>query len=285
MTVSGAVIAVSPYKVAGARLIDAGYSALPVEPRTKRPGTMQTIAELETKSGYPCVLIILDTVTRTFGSADQHQSQAMQKYVQSVDEVTRLTGAHVAAIHHSPHSDDGRAKGAIDLDGAIDKSFVVSASGKEPNRVFTLICSGTNDGIDGLITSFRLESVTLGTDAEGRVTTAPVVIQADAAKTDGSNLKGNSAKALDSLERAIAEHGETLPDGSPGFPDGVKTVTRAQWRDQFIADAKAIQPKTTDETLRKRFDRAVIDPATAKQIVEVGKRFGTMGHSGHVPGH
>ena len=40
MTDSGAVIAVSPYKESGARLIDAGYSALPVEPGTKRPGTM-----------------------------------------------------------------------------------------------------------------------------------------------------------------------------------------------------------------------------------------------------
>jgi hypothetical protein len=40
MTVSGAVVAVSPYKEAGARLIDAGYSALPIEPGTKRPGAM-----------------------------------------------------------------------------------------------------------------------------------------------------------------------------------------------------------------------------------------------------
>jgi AAA domain/Bifunctional DNA primase/polymerase, N-terminal len=40
MTTSSAAVAASPYKEAGARLIDAGYSALPVEPGTKRPGTM-----------------------------------------------------------------------------------------------------------------------------------------------------------------------------------------------------------------------------------------------------
>jgi hypothetical protein len=52
----------------------------------------------------------------------------MQRYVQSVDELNRATGAHIAAIHHSPWSDD-RGKGAIDLDGAIDVSFVVNVIG------------------------------------------------------------------------------------------------------------------------------------------------------------
>jgi RecA-family ATPase len=50
-----------------------------------------TISQLETKPGMPCVLVILDTVTRTFGPGDQHQSRDMQKYVQSVDELHRAT--------------------------------------------------------------------------------------------------------------------------------------------------------------------------------------------------
>src|SRR5258708_11319732 len=47
----------------------------------------KTIKTLEEKSGHTCVLIILDTVTRTFGPGDQHQSRDMQRYVQSVDEL------------------------------------------------------------------------------------------------------------------------------------------------------------------------------------------------------
>jgi hypothetical protein len=78
-----------------------------------------TVLELEAKSGHECVLIILDTVSRTFGPADQHQSRDMGKYIQSVDTLTRATGAHVAAIHHSPWSDD-LGNGAIDLDGGVD---------------------------------------------------------------------------------------------------------------------------------------------------------------------
>jgi hypothetical protein len=230
-----------------------------------------TIKGLEEKSGHKCVLIILDTVTRTFGPGDQHQSRDMQRYVQSVDELNRATGAHIAAIHHSPWNDD-RGKGAIDLDGAIDVSFVVNVIGTGLAKVFTLSCTGANDGEDGPVTSFRLESIALGTDADGNVTDAPVVVQADPAKSDGSNLKGQTTKALESLERAIQEHGVCPPDGTPGFTDGVVAVTREQWRARFYADTRAREDKVTEDTLRKRFNRAILD-LTGKQVEAMGEWF------------
>jgi AAA domain len=231
-----------------------------------------TIKKLEEKSGKECVLIILDTVTRTFGPGDQHQSRDMQRYVQSVDELNRATTAHIAAIHHSPWSDD-RGKGAIDLDGAIDVSFVVNVVGTGPAKVFTLKCTGANDGQEGDVTSFRLESVELGTDGDGNVTTAPVVVQVDAVTPfDVSKLKGNSAKAFDSLERAIEANGECVPDGSPGFPDGVCTVSRDEWRDQFYADTKAKTPAILDPALRQRFTRAIGELLNGEKIIAVGER-------------
>ena len=232
-----------------------------------------TIKGLEEKSGHACVLIILDTVTRTFGPGDQHQSRDMQRYVQSVDELNRVTSAHIAAIHHSPWSDD-RGKGAIDLDGAVDISFVVTVKGTGLAKAFTLSCTGANDGEEGVVTSFRLESVALGTDDDGKVTTAPVVVQTDVVTSDGSNLKGNSAKAFDSLERAMREHGECPPDGSPGFPEGVMTVSRDQWRDQFYTNAKAKEPDIKENTLRSRFNRAIEELVDKEERVEtVGERF------------
>jgi hypothetical protein len=231
-----------------------------------------TIKSLEAKSGFKCVLIILDTVTRTFGPGDQHQSRDMQRYVQSVDELHRATTAHIAAIHHSPWNED-RGKGAIDLDGAIDVSFVVNVKGKGPAKAFTLECTGANDGEEGVVTAFRLESVELGTDADGKVTTAPVVVQVDTVPDfDVTKLKGHTAKAFDSLERAIEQHGECPPDGSPGFPDGVCTVSRDQWRDQFYADTKVKEPDLTPGTLRQRFNRASGELLDAKKIVAVGER-------------
>jgi hypothetical protein len=231
-----------------------------------------TIKGLEEKSGHKCVLIILDTVTRTFGSGDQHQSKDMQRYVQSVDELTRATGAHIAAIHHSPWSDD-RGKGAIDLDGAIDVSFVVNVKGSGLAKVFTLACTGANDGEEGPVTSFRLESVALGTDADGKVTTAPVVVQADVVTSDGSNLKGQSAKAFESFERALAEHGQLSPNDTRGFPDGLTVVSRDHWQEQFYADTRAKEKQVAEDTLSKRFRRAIGDLVKSQQIGTLGQWF------------
>jgi hypothetical protein len=244
-----------------------------------------TIKGLEEKSGHKCVLIILDTVTRTFGPGDQHQSRDMQRYVQSVDELNRATGAHVAAIHHSPWNDD-RGKGAIDLDGAIDVSFVVNVIGTGLAKVFTLSCTGANDGEDGPVTSFRLESIALGTDADGNVTDAPVVVQADVVTNDGSNLKGNAAKAFDSFKLALAEHGQVAPDGSHGFPDGMTVVSRDKWQAQFYADAKAKEKDVTEDTLSKRFRRAIGELVKSQQIGTLGQWFWldsrtTLDMSGH----
>jgi hypothetical protein len=230
------------------------------------------ITQAELKSGHACVLIILDTVTRTFGPGDQHQSRDMQRYVQSVDELNRATGAHIAAIHHSPWSDD-RGKGAIDLDGAIDVSFVVNVKGSGLTKTFTLSCTGANDGEEGDITTFQLESVSLGVDADGKPTTAPVVVQTGAVAQAGANLKGNSAKALESLERAVEEHGEEPPIGSPGFPSGVIAVDRERWRERFYADARAIEAKVAEDTLSKRFRRATVDLLKALQVSNVGEWF------------
>jgi hypothetical protein len=228
------------------------------------------IKRLEDQCKQENILTILDTVTRTFGPGDQHQSRDMQRYVQSVDELNRRSGAHSAAIHHSPWSDD-RGKGAIDLDGAIDVSFLNTAVGEGLNKLFTLKCTGANDGVEGPITSFRLDSVILGTDEDGAAITSPVVVQADK-PFDGAELKGNTAKVLDSLEKAIERHGECPPDGSPGFPDGVVTVSRDQWRDQYYADTKAKTPAILDGTLRQRFNRASGELLDAEKIVAVGER-------------
>jgi AAA domain-containing protein len=237
-----------------------------------------TVKACEEKSGIPCRLVILDTVTRTFGPGDQNSSKDMTRFVQAVDQLTLATGAHVAAIHHSGWAGD-RGKGAVDLDGAVDVSYGVGVVGKGPTKVFTLECTGANDGEEGVITSFRLDSVQLGMDADGNVTDAPVVVQVDGTKHDGSNLKGNTGKALDSLKRAIQEHGETPPDGSPGFPDGVVTVGREEWRLEFYRAARAEEADIKDDALKRRFNRAVLDLTTTKQIEMMGEWFWLAGQN------
>ena len=64
----------------------------------------------------------MDTLSRTFGGGDQNKAQDMGKFVRAVDTIVEKTGAHVTVIHHTPWEQE-RAKGAIDLDGAVDVPF------------------------------------------------------------------------------------------------------------------------------------------------------------------
>jgi hypothetical protein len=229
------------------------------------------IKQCEVKAGLPCHLVILDTVTRTFGAGDQNSSKDIQRFIQSADQLTTATGAHVAAIHHSGWVGD-RGKGAVDLDGAVDVSFGISVVGTGPTKVFKLECTGATDGDEGDITSFRLDSVELGTDADGNVTDAPVVVQVNGVKQDGSQLKGNSAKALDSLKGAIAEHSLCSPESSPGFPEDVATVTRDQWRERYLKDVKVKEPDIKENTFRQRFTRSSNELTAAKLVGATGER-------------
>lgn len=227
------------------------------------------VKEAESISGASCVWIILDTLSRTFGGGDQNASKDMGKFVQAADEIMRATGAHVTVIHHSPWNED-RGKGAIDLDGAVDASFVVSKSGK----TYTLRCDGTNDGEEGPITSFGLESVEVGIDAEGKPTTAPVVVPkalgnlagvvADVEPTSYEPT-GINGKALTILRQAIDEIGEE-PEG-PAFPPDILVVMESNWRDRFRAEAGV---DANPETVSRQYRRAVSALIKAEHVKQVG---------------
>lgn len=213
--------------------------------------------------GLPCVWIVLDTLTRTFGAGDQNTSKDMGRYVASCDELGRLTGAHVTAVHHTAWSGE-RGKGAIDLDGAVDASFLVRKEGD----VHSLICDGANDGADGPVCRFRMESVEVGIDDDGEPTTAPVVVPAvDMAAGFVAALKGHTAKALTALEAAVAEDG-VEPDGEH-FGGVGAVVTEEQWRARFYAEAGDV----SQGTLKQRFARAKSSLLATNNVHQIGQWF------------
>lgn len=190
------------------------------------------IDDLVAERGVQPVWIIIDTLSRTFGGADQHKAQDMAKFVMSVDRIIKATGAHVTAIHHTPWGED-RAKGAIDLDGAVDASFIVT-KGKKGH---ILRCDGANDGTEGHITTFSLESVTIGVDEMGRETTAPIVVHSAVADeeelADGTVIRFNQPKekkAVRVFKAALADIGQIGPKGKRGI---TAEVLRGRINDAF----------------------------------------------------
>lgn len=84
----------------------------------------------------------------------------------------------------------------------------------------------------------------------------------------------------------MAEHGQVSPEGSHGFPDGLTVVSREKWQDQFYSDAKAKESDITDDTLSRRFRRAIGELVKSQQIGTLGQWFWldsrtTLDMSGH----
>ncbi|TCQ25058.1 AAA family ATPase [Rhizobium sp. PP-CC-3G-465] len=140
----------------------------------------ELICDAEEQMGMDCGLLVLDTLTRVFGGGDQNAAKDMGKLINSVDVIQeKVPDMHVSVIHHTTHAGT-RAKGAIDLDGAVDVSFSVAKRGK--SVVFEN--TGANDGKEGDLLAYEFESVMLGKDQDGEWTTAPVLIPVDMPEPD-----------------------------------------------------------------------------------------------------
>jgi hypothetical protein len=213
--------------------------------------------------GQRCVWIVLDTLTRVFGPGDQNASKDMSKFIAACDELIRLTGAHLTIVHHTAWSGE-RGKGAIDLDGAVDASFLVSKNA----GTYTLKCDGANDGEEGAIATFTLQSVEIARDEEGEATTAPVVLPGESVATKLA-AKGHAKQILEALHSAIAEDG-IVPDGAD-FSSEARVVTERQWRAAYYESDAG----TATGTLQKRFVRAKADLIAKAQVQQVGQWFWT----------
>lgn len=202
------------------------------------------ITQASKDCGQRCVWIVIDTLTRVFGPGDQNASKDMSKFVGACDELIRLTGAHLTVVHHTAWSGE-RGKGAIDLDGAVDASFLVSKNA----GTYILKCDGANDGEEGTIATFTMQSVEIAKDEDGEPTTAPVVVAGESGAT--KLAKGHEAQnVLAALQRAICEDG-VKPEGA-NFPENILVVTEKQWRQTYYVT----QPSVAQDTLKKRFTRS-----------------------------
>lgn len=208
------------------------------------------IKHVEIECGMPCVWIIIDTLTRTFGPGDQNASKDMTKFINACDTIREgVDGSHLNVIHHTGWSGE-RGKGAIDLDGAVDASFLV----KKEAGGYILECDGTNDGDEGVITRFRMEGVQVGIDEDGEPTMAPVVVPTQGpASGIMKKLRGNAATALAVL-RKLVEDDEPLP--------------MALWRSECRNAFDDGSGKSMD-ALNKQFDRAktiLVDEGAVEQV-------------------
>ena len=189
----------------------------------------EIIGQLEAATGQDVVLIVIDTLSRALCGGDENSSKDMGAIVASTSRLQSESSAHVLWLHHTPLAADERMRGHGALLGAVDTTIhvVKSADGVRTGTVVK-----TNDAGEGETVGFTLDSVTVGKDAAGNTTTAPVVVAVEAKRRPAKpslRLPKSAQTALRALNEAISESGETAP-ASNHIPQSVRVAKIETWR-------------------------------------------------------
>ena len=178
----------------------------------KQPDAVEMIVAAakatEDRTGLEVRLIILDTVASLCPGYDENSPRDMGRFTDGVAKIVEKTqGCHVALIHHTPEDNPRKSRGHSALPGMVDSINLVEAKGK---RRSWSIYQANDMPETPPEASFELQSVTIGKDAVGNPTIAPVVVpceaKATAAKGQPVTIKGDAKVALD-IVRSLAANG------------------------------------------------------------------------------
>jgi RecA-family ATPase len=129
------------------------------------PPLAEAVTHLAETQGVPYGLIVVDTLARAIGGADENAGPDMGALLRAVEALRDATGAHVMLVHHTGKDQSRGARGHSSLFGAIDTELTVSVDRETKRR--TLTVTKQRDGEDGRDFGFRLRKVPLGTDKDG----------------------------------------------------------------------------------------------------------------------
>lgn len=187
---------------------------------------------------------------------DQNIAAANLQAVQ--DELPDL---HVALIGHTGKDESRGARGSNAHLGDVDMLVQISVTGS----VRTATINKINDGMDGVLTRFGVVPVTLGNDEDGDAITTAIVADAVPVAASRAGLNRTQTRAMDLLDRVLAEAGEPPPPAGSKYPDGVTVVVPLErWREHCRTGG--LSSAGTDVAARQAFRRAVKDLLAARKI-------------------
>ncbi|WP_228374060.1 AAA family ATPase [Chloracidobacterium thermophilum] len=123
------------------------------------------------------LLVVIDTLARCF-TGDENSAGGMGGFLTACDAMRLRYGCTVLIVHHSGHSDKGRARGYSSLPAAMDAIYQLETEGEGRRK---LKCSKAKDFSPPATCSFIIQEVKLpDTDQRGKPVTAPVLKEAPA---------------------------------------------------------------------------------------------------------
>lgn len=125
------------------------------------------LAEIERTVGGGVGLVVIDTLARNFGAANENSTQDMNTFVRHCDQIrTALGGATVLVVHHTGH-DASRERGSVALKGAANTHLRAHRPDERQRRI-NFSCEKQKDGGEPFeAVPLALTVVPLGEDRNG----------------------------------------------------------------------------------------------------------------------
>jgi hypothetical protein len=214
-----------------------GYSWAP------NPDDIQTaIAAVTAHYGVPPVLVIIDTVFRSFGGGNVNDSSHMNAYVAAAQQIAD-GGCAIGLVHHTTKNGSSPA-GSVSLMGASDTLVLVE---KAENGDHTWVVEEAKDDASGCAIGFRLEVVDGIVDASGDEVSSCILVPLSPDETPTRpQTKGGRPPNLQRIDQTMAILARLL-NGTHNL-----SVPVSQWRDAVYHEMK---PGDDHDAKRMAFNR------------------------------
>ncbi|WP_172656298.1 AAA family ATPase [Halomonas sp. PR-M31] len=202
---------------------------------TSSAAVTAAIEALVRDTGQKPALVVVDTVSRNLGAADENSSADMAAFVRSLDAMRHRWNASVLMVHHSGKDSAKGARGSTVLKGAVDAEYRVA---KDEAGVVCLEATKMKDAERPAEMAFDLKGVKLplvdeeGADVWGAALKAVPDYQPAARGKVGRGK--NQTLALAALRGLYDDHRERLARGD-GDPDAA-LVRIDDWRERLATD-------------------------------------------------
>lgn len=228
----------------------------------------KTIESLKEKHGEPA-LIIIDTLHRNAGGADENSAKDISVVLKEIDSKLRVFSKSCAVliVHHSGHGEKGRARGSSSLYGAMDTELMLKRDGED---IVTLSVTKQKNHEPMRDVTLRFQTVNLEEIGEDdQPIKSRVVVKGDVkgGKSRGKQLSGAKLIGQRELEILLIV-GEEPPDAlrrEMGILCPKVIVKKREWQRACIRSG--ISPKSS-EAARKAFNR-MFNELNAAGIIKV----------------
>jgi hypothetical protein len=228
------------------RVMPAGLRFI-MQPFDLRQGDdVADLADAVMASGGAGGLLVIDTLNRAAGGADENSSADMGQLIDAAKALQCRLGGMLLLVHHSGKDASKGMRGHSSLHAALDAAIEVS---RIDDRREWRIAKSKDDG-DSAAYPFRLAVVEIGTDEHGDPMTSCAVVPDDAKGEIRRVLppkSGNQAVAWNTLGEVLRRAGDIRPKDAPDSLPMGRPVVPLDDAIAAIRDRLACEPKRKQE--------------------------------------